>query len=81
MPLRNNVLKNIIEVARGQAPADLLLKHARIINVFTGEVEKGNVALSSGRIAGVGEYYKAKEVIDLRWAISISGLHQWSYPY
>ena len=65
MPLRNNVLKNIIEVARGQAPADLLLKHARIINVFTGEVEKGNVALSSGRIAGVGEYYKAKEVIDL----------------
>lgn len=65
MPLRNNVLKNIIEVARGQAPADLLLKHARIINVFTGEVEKGNVALSGGRIAGVGEYYKAKEVIDL----------------
>lgn len=63
--MRNNVLKNIIEVARGQAPADLLLKHARIINVFTGEVEKGNVALSGGRIAGVGEYYKAKEVIDL----------------
>lgn len=65
MPLIDRSLEKIIEVARGEAPADLLLKNARIVNVFTGEIEKGNAALSCGHIAGIGDYQKAKQVIDL----------------
>jgi len=53
-------------VALGEMPADLLLKNARIVNVFTGEIESGNVAISGGRIAGIGDYSRAKEVIDLK---------------
>jgi len=32
-------LRELISVARGETPADLLLKNARIVNTFTGEIE------------------------------------------
>jgi adenine deaminase len=59
-------LKELISVARGDTPADLLLKNARIVNTFIGEIEQGNVAICADRIAGVGDYDKAKEIIDLQ---------------
>jgi len=35
------------------------------VNVFTGEIEPGNVAICGDRVAGVGDYHQAKEVLDL----------------
>lgn len=58
-------LAKLISVARGDAPADLLFKNAKIINTFVGIIEEGNVAVHDGRIAGIGNYYKAKKIIDL----------------
>jgi adenine deaminase len=58
-------LAELISVARGEVPADLVLANARIVNVFSGEVEAGNVALYGERIAGVGDYNKAKKILDL----------------
>jgi adenine deaminase len=58
-------LSRLISVAKGELPADLLLANARVVNVFTGEVEAGNVAVCGERIAGVGDYHQAKEVLDL----------------
>ncbi|HLB27732.1 MAG TPA: adenine deaminase [Dehalococcoidales bacterium] len=55
----------LIQAARGDIPADSLLANARVVNVFSGEIEPGNVAICDGRIAGVGDYTKAKETIDL----------------
>lgn len=55
----------LLSVARGDTPADLLLKNARIVNVFTGEIEKGNTAIAEGMIAGIGDYQSANEIIDL----------------
>ena len=57
--------KHLISVAKGELPADLILAHARVVNVFTGEVESGNVAICGDRIAGVGDYYQGKEVLDM----------------
>ncbi|MFC1985757.1 adenine deaminase [Chloroflexota bacterium] len=57
--------KLLIAVAKGELPADLVLANARVVNVFTGEIEPGNVAICGGRIAGVGDYHQAKEVLDL----------------
>jgi adenine deaminase len=59
-------LRELISVARGETPADLLLKNARIVNTFVGEIEQGDVAIYGDRIAGVGDYDEAKEVIDLQ---------------
>jgi adenine deaminase len=59
-------LSELLPVARGDAPADLLLKNARIVNVFTGCIEEGHVAVSGERIAGIGDYSQAKTIIDLQ---------------
>jgi len=36
-----------------------------VVNVFSGEVEPGNVAICGDRIAGIGDYHRAKQVLDL----------------
>jgi len=61
-------LPALLAVARGDQPADLLLRNARIVNVFSGRVEEGDVALAGGRIAGVGTGYSARAVADLQGA-------------
>lgn len=59
-------MKRIIDVAKGDLPADILLKNVRMANVFTGEVYGTNVALAGDRIAGVGEDYReGREILDL----------------
>jgi adenine deaminase len=58
-------LARLMSVAKGELPADLLLSNAKIINVFTGEIEDGNIAICGDRIAGVGDYHQAKEVVDV----------------
>jgi adenine deaminase len=67
-------LAELISVAKGETPADLILANARVINVFNGEVEAGNVALCGERIAGVGSYQQAKRVLDLRGMYIAPGL-------
>ncbi len=58
-------LKGLIEVARGDAQADLVLTNARIVNTFTGEIEENSVAVHRGRVAGVGDYTWARRIVDL----------------
>ncbi|GAH79707.1 unnamed protein product, partial [marine sediment metagenome] len=58
-------LARLISVAKGELPADLLLTDAEVVNVFSGEIEPGNVAICGDRIAGVGDYHQAKQVLDL----------------
>jgi adenine deaminase len=67
-------LKELISVARGEVPADLLLKNARIVNTFTGEIEQADVAIYGDRIAGVGDYSKAREILDLQGRFLAPGL-------
>jgi adenine deaminase len=54
----------LIRAARGERPSDLLLTNARIVDVFSGTVAPGSVAVASGRIVGFGDY-PAREVRDL----------------
>lgn len=58
-------LKKLISVARGEAPADLVIKNANMINVLTGEIDDTTVALSEEHIAGIGEDYEANDILDL----------------
>lgn len=57
--------RTALGVALRDEPADLLLTNGRVINVFTCEIQRANVAISGGRIVGVGDYEEAAEVIDL----------------
>ncbi len=56
---------HLLAVCRGDAPADLLLRNARVINVFTRTIEPASVAIAGGRIATVGEGTRAESELDL----------------
>ncbi len=58
-------LKKRIRCAKGEIPADIVLKNGYVVNVFTGDVRKRDVAICDGIIAGVGNGYRGKEEIDL----------------
>lgn len=57
-------LADLIKVARGDEPADLLLKNAKVLNVFTGDIQETHVAIVHSHIVGLGDY-QAHEVVDL----------------
>lgn len=57
-------LTTLIGAARGAEPVDLLLTNARVVNVFTGEVQSTAVAVHQGYVVGFGEY-AAREMEDL----------------
>ena len=61
-----------IAVARGERPADLLLRSARLVNVLTGEIHPADIAIAGGYIIGWGDY-QAREVIDLAGAFVCPG--------
>ncbi len=60
-------LQQKLRVARGEVPADLLLKNAQLVNVLSGEVHSANIAIADGRVVGFGDY-EAKQVVDLKGA-------------
>ena len=67
------MLKELISVAAGRKKADLVLKNCRIVNVFTGEIEEGDIAVYGGHIAGVGNYNGAETVIDCGGSVPMLG--------
>lgn len=71
--LSNEKIKEMILAARGDLVPDLVLKNARIVNVFTNDIEPGDVAVKDGYIVGIGEY-EGKEEIDIGGKVICPGL-------
>jgi adenine deaminase len=61
-----------IEAARGDRPADLLFRGAKLVNVFTGEVASNSVAVYDGVVVGFDDR-QATEVLELNGAILAPG--------
>ncbi|MCK9243678.1 MAG: adenine deaminase [Candidatus Marinimicrobia bacterium] len=57
------VLEDLIRVAHGDKPADLLITNIKLVNLLSAEIYPTSVAVYAGKIAGFGEY-EAREVID-----------------
>jgi adenine deaminase len=60
-------IRRKLSIARGEQPAELLFKNARLVNVLSGEIHPANVTVDDGRIIGIGDY-KGRKAIDLRGA-------------
>jgi adenine deaminase len=56
--------QKLLAVSRGEKPADLVIKNAKIINVYTKDIDTGDLAISDGYFIGIGNY-EAKNTIDL----------------
>ncbi len=54
--------------------ADLVIKNARIFNVFTGMLEEGEVAVKAGRIAAIGKNFEGERVYDGKGGCLLPGL-------
>src|SRR5438477_2528595 len=65
-------LRRRIWIARGEMPADIVLRNARLVNVCSGECYPADIAIADGLIVGIstpGEGYSGQEERDLqgRW--------------
>ena len=67
-------LSALLAVARGDAPADLVLRNGRLVNVFSGQIEDADIAIFQDRIAGIGPGYQGREEVDLAGAYVAPGL-------
>jgi len=62
-----------IRIASGDGTADLLIKNGRVVDVFSGQIEKKDVAIFGGVIVGFGDY-RAKKIIDVKGDFLCPGL-------
>ncbi len=58
-------LERRIAVARGDLPADLVLENARLVNVLSGRIQAGDLAIADGRVAAFGDGYEGERRVDL----------------
>ena len=56
------MLEKYIKAARREVKAELVLKNASYVDVFTGEIRKGDIAVVGEKIVGTGEYEGEKEI-------------------
>ena len=66
-------LADVIRMARGDEPADLVLRNAQLVNVFSGEIEATDIAIGGEQIVGLGRGYEARQTIDLGGAYVAPG--------
>src|SRR5260370_21421316 len=70
-------LQRRIRVARGEIPAELVLRNARLVNVCSGECYPADIAIADGRVVGIsapGEGYRGHEERDLQGRSQVSFL-------
>lgn len=61
--MKKENLKKLIDTAAGRVPADVVIRNAKIVDVFSGTIIEGDLAVCGEWIAGIGKY-EGKEVVD-----------------
>ena len=67
-------MNKLAAAARGDIPADLVIHNARIANIFTQEYEHADIAVYSGKIAGIGQGYTGLVNFDASEKAVIPGM-------
>lgn len=53
---------HVVDAATGRIPADLVIKNASYVNVFSNSICKGDIAVAEGLIVGIGQYNGITEI-------------------
>jgi len=56
------IIKRRIDIAAGRVKPSLVLKNGKIVNVFSGEIIDGDIAIDGQKIVGIGKYEGLKEI-------------------
>ncbi len=67
-------LKEELDAARGRTCIDMVLRRARLVNVFSGEIHLTEIGIDQGKFAGIGSFPLARQEIDLAEKYVIPGL-------
>ena len=65
--------QRLVRVALGQEKADLVLKNADYVNVFSGRICHGDIAVANGLVVGMDDHYEGLEEIDVSGMIVAPG--------
>ncbi len=65
--------QRLVRVALGQEKADLVLKNADYVNVFTGEICHGDIAVANGLVVGMDGHYEGEMEVDVTGRIVAPG--------
>src|SRR6056297_1437901 len=66
-------LEHRIAVGRGDLPADMVLRGARLLDLVTGDLLDGDIAIADGMIAGTCGHYERATVRDMTGLILVPG--------
>ena len=61
--MKKEELKKLIDISAGRELADIVIENCKIIDVYSGKIIEGNIAISDKWIAGIGNY-KGKITLD-----------------
>ena len=64
-------MKSLIDAALKREKCDLVIRGAKVFNVFTGETEEGEIAVKDGVIVGIGSGYEGAEVYEADGAYAL----------
>ena len=68
------MMKRRIDLAKGREKVDLLVRNARLVNVFSGDIYQTDVAIADGIFVGFGEGYETKNSYDAQQKFMCPGL-------
>ena len=60
--MNKTLLKESIDIANQRKKADLMLKNCKIVDVFSGKIIDGNIAIFDKYIIGIGDYQANREI-------------------
>jgi adenine deaminase len=73
MKISADFLARCIDQALSREPADLVIKNVKFLNLVTGELAAGDIAITGDRIVGTYETYTGRREIDARGKIAVPG--------
>jgi adenine deaminase len=66
--------KQRMDEARGLVKIDLVLRNAKLVNVFSGEIHKTDIGIHQGNFVGIGKFEYAEKELDLCGNYVVPGL-------
>ncbi len=73
MPIDKATLARRVRQALGREPADLVLRGGRFLNVITGELAEGDIAICGDTIVGTYESHEGRQTVDARGLVAVPG--------
>jgi len=66
--------KQRMDEARGLVKIDLVLRRAKLVNVFSGEIHETDIGVHRGNFVGIGKFEEAEKALDLSGKYVVPGL-------